>query len=119
MINILERSREFSKVDTYLMTIAPSIKSMKDVPDDTSIPYAGHIIFEDVKDTGEISEILSIITPDREVYSMQSETFKRSLKDIIDVMGEGASFSIKKISGKSKGGRDYINCELDITSVNE
>jgi len=116
MITIKERSREFTKVEEYLMTVAPSIISMKDVEDGTIIPVDGTITFLDTKDDGEESEILSIITPDKTVYSLQSQTFKRSLNDILNIMGEN-SFSIVKISGKTNAGRDYINCILDVNSV--
>ena len=50
MITIKSKSREFTKVEEYLMTIAPSIVSMKDVPDDTIIAVNGVLIFEDTKD---------------------------------------------------------------------
>ena len=116
MITIKERSREFTKVEEYLMTVAPSIISMKDVEDGTVIQFDGSITFMDIKDDGEESEILSIITPDKTVYSLQSQTFKRSLNDIINIMGD-QKFSIVKISGKTKAGRDFINCILDVNSV--
>ncbi len=116
MITIKERSREFNKVEEYLMTVAPSIISMKDVEDGTIIPVDGTILFLDTKDDGEENEILSIITPDKTVYSLQSQTFKRSLNDILNIMGD-APFSIVKISGKTNAGRDFINCILDVNSV--
>lgn len=116
MITIKETSRDFTEVEQYLMTIAPSIISMKDVPDDTRISVDGTLLFEDVKEqTGEVVEVLSIITPEKEVYSCQSATFKRSVKDIANIM-KGA-FTIIKQSGKTKAGRDYINCVLDIESI--
>lgn len=113
MINILETSRDFSEVEQYLMTIAPSIKSLKDVEDGTDIQVDGVLTFEDVKDTGEAVEIMSIITPDSEVYSCQSATFKRSLNDIAKIMKD-KSFTITKISGKTNAGRDFINCVLNV-----
>ena len=116
MITIKETSRDFTEVECYLMTIAPSIVSMKDVEDGTKINVDGFLTFEDVKDnTGEVVEVLSIITPEKEVYSCQSATFKRSVKDIANIM-KGA-FTIIKQSGKTKAGRDYINCTLDIESI--
>ena len=116
MVTVKETSREFSKVEQYLMTVAPSIVSMKDVEDGTKINVDGFLTFEDVKDnTGEVVEVLSIITPEKEVYSCQSATFKRSVKDIANIM-KGA-FTIIKQSGKTKAGRDYINCTLDIESI--
>ena len=75
------------------------------------------MLFDDVKeDTGEAVEIISIITPEKEVYCGQSTTFKRSIKDIRNIMKD-KPFSIIKISGKTNSGRDYINCTLDINSL--
>lgn len=116
MITIKETSREFTEVEQYLMTIAPSIVSMKDVEDGTKINVDGFLTFEDVKEnTGEVVEVLSIITPEKEVYSCQSATFKRSVKDIASIMK--GPFTIIKRSGKTKAGRDFINCTLDIESI--
>lgn len=117
MITIKETSREFDKVEQYLMTVSPAMKSMKDVEDGTKITVAGALMFEDTKEnTGETVEVLSIITPDKQVYSCQSATFKRSLKDIANIM-DGQEFTIIKTSGKTKAGRDYIDCQLDIASI--
>lgn len=117
MVEIVNQSREFTEVEKYLMTIAPSIKSMKEVEDGTVIEVDGTLTFNDTKeDTGETVEILSIITPDLQVYSCQSKTFKRSLEDISNIM-DGKKFAIVKISGKTNAGRDYINCTLDVNSV--
>jgi len=117
MVEIVKESREFTEVEKYLMTIAPSIKSMKEVEDGTVIEVDGTLLFNDTKeDTGETVEILSIITPDLQVYSCQSKTFKRSLEDISNIM-DGKKFAIVKISGKTNAGRDYINCTLDVNSV--
>lgn len=117
MVEIKECSREFTEVEQYLMTIAPSIISMKDVPDGTHITVDGTLTFEDTKEpTGEIANILSVITPEKKVYSCQSLTFKRSIRDISNIM-KGKSFTIVKTSGKTKAGRDFINCELDVESL--
>ena len=117
MIKIKEASRELTEVEQYLMTISPAIKSMKDVADGTHIQVSATLIFIDVKEaTGEESEILSILTPDNKVYSCQSATFKRSIKDIANIM-RGKEFTVIKTSGKTKAGRDYINCLLDVESL--
>lgn len=117
MIKIKEMSREFNEVEQYLMTIAPSIVSLKDAEDGEHITVDGILIFEDVKeDSGEIAEIMSIITPEKHVYSCQSATFKRSINDISTIM-KGKPFTVIKTSGKTKSGRDYINCVLDVESL--
>ena len=73
-------------------------------------------MLSNIKDNGDVQSIVSIITPDKKVYSGQSATFRQSLKDIEDVM-DGEKFSIIKISGKTKAGRDYINCTLDVAGL--
>ena len=116
MIKVTNTSREFNEIETYLMTIAPGIKSVKDVSDGTKISVNGWMEFEDEKDNGEVATVLSIITPEKEVFACQSQTFKRSLKDIATIM-KVFPFTIVKTSGKTKAGRDFVNCELDVSSI--
>lgn len=115
-ITINTQSRDFTEVEQYLMTLDRGIMPLKDVADNTSIPVAGYLTFTDEKDNGDSVDILSIITPDNEVFSCQSDTFKRSFDNIADIMHDKL-FSIIKISGKSKANRDFIDCTLDIKSV--
>lgn len=117
MVEIKTTSREFTEVEQYLMTIAPSIQSVKDIEDGTHITVNGILEFTDIKEnTGEATDVMSIITPDKKVYSCQSSTFKRSIKDISNIMG-GKEFTVIKTSGKTKAGRDFINCVLDTESL--
>ena len=117
MINIITDTMEYTEIEKYLMTISPSIESLKNVPDGEKIPVKKYMLFEDVKEnTGEAVEILSILTPDNKVYSAQSATVKRSFKDIVTIMN-GKPFTIIKISGKTKANRDFINCILDVESI--
>lgn len=117
MIQINEMSRDFNNVEKYLMTIAPSIVTLKDVETGTKITVDGWMFFTDVKEsTGEEVEVMSIITPDKQVYSCQSATFKKSVRDIATIM-EGKPFTIIKTDGTTNSGRKYINCILDIESL--
>lgn len=115
-ITINKQSRDFTEVEQYLMTLDRGIISLKDVEDKASIPVAGYLTFTDEKDNGDTVDILSIITPDNEVFSCQSATFKRSFDNIVNIMHDKA-FSIIKVSGTTKAGRPYIDCALDVKSV--
>ena len=116
MINIIS-NQEYNVIEKYLMTVSPSIVSMKNLPDGEKIAVKKYMIFQDVNEnTGEAVEILSILTPDNKVYSAQSATVKRSFNDIVSIMGD-KPFTIIKISGKTKSNRDFINCILDIESI--
>ena len=115
-ITINTQSKDFTEVEQYLMTLDRGIQSLKDVEDNTSIPVAGYLTFTDEKENGDSVDILSIITPDNEVFSSQSATFKRSFDNITNIM-HGKLFSVIKVSGTTKAGRPYIDCTLDVKSV--
>lgn len=116
MITIKNETRNFTKVEEYLLTIAPTIKTVKTLEDGDILNVAGYLEFVDVKEDGTTNELMSIITTDNKVYSTQSVTFKRSIKDIETVM-QGFPFTVKKISGQSKAGRKFVDCVLDIDSL--
>lgn len=116
MIKITDRSKELTKIQEYLMTASPAIEVIKNVPDGTSIPVAAWITFQDIKDTGEVTDLFSIITPDNHAYCCQSSTFIDYFVDIAGLMGD-EPFAIVKRSGKTKAGRDFVYCELDLDSI--
>lgn len=115
-ITINTQSRDFTEVEQYLMTLDRGIKSLKNVDDNTSIAVAGYLTFTDEKENGDSVDILSIITPDNEVFTCQSRTFMRSFDNITNIM-HGKQFSVIKVSGTTKNGRPYIDCALDVKSV--
>ena len=115
MIKVTNQTKEFTTIEKYLMTTAPTIKTVKTLQDGDVINVAGYLEFVDEKEDGTLAEIMSIITTDKAVYSTQSVTFKRSIKDIEAVMQ--FPFPVKKISGQSKAGRKFVDCVLDIDSL--
>lgn len=115
MIKVTNQTKEFTGIEKYLMTTAPTIKTVKTLQDGDVINVAGYIEFIDEKEDGTTAELMSIITTDKTVYSTQSVTFKRSIKNIEAVIQ--FPFPVKKISGQSKAGRNYVDCVLDIDSL--
>lgn len=115
MIKVTNQTKEFTEIEKYLMTTAPTIKTVKTLQDGDVINVAGYLEFIDEKEDGTSAELMSIITTDKAVYSTQSVTFKRSIKNIEAVMQ--FPFPVKKISGQSKAGRKYVDCVLDIDSL--
>lgn len=101
-------------VEKYLLTVSPAIETVKNVEDGTSIKVSEWCLFEDEKN-GETTELLSFMTPDKAVFCCQSKTFKRSFFDIQSLMGN--NFTIIKTSGKTKNGRDFVNCILDVSTL--
>lgn len=121
-MNITKTSRDFTKQEQYLMTKSPSIVSVKDIPDNTTIKVKGWLEFEDENNKGEVSQMLSIIGEQLDidtgelittVWSTQSATFKRGFHDL-DGIFAGSEFELKKISGLTKNERPFVNCDLAI-----
>lgn len=116
MIKIKETSRELTKAEQYMLTISPAILSLNKIEDGTKIPVDVYAVYDSVNDeTGDSTEILAILTKDKDVYATCSRTFKRSFYDMFSIFG--TDFTCEKISGETKAGRKYINCILDTASI--
>lgn len=112
-IEIKKTSRELTKVERYRLTLSPEIKTVQDVADDTVISVVAYCEFKDINEqTGEVSDLLGILDKDGTSYVTQSATFRRSFMDIADIFDDGEEFAIRKISGKTKADRPYVNCVL-------
>lgn len=115
MIITSKSSESFTKAELYRMTKSPSIVSVKSVADGTTMTPIGWLTFDDENNKGEVSHMMSIIgvgEDDQEVvWSCQSQTFKDNFMDLWELF-KGDNFKIKKLSGKTKAGREYVNCDL-------
>lgn len=114
MINIIEKSREFTKVEQYLLTQSQDAISLKDIEDGTSILVDGYIIY-DITKNDETKTLLSLITDEKKVYTTISQTFMNEFANIWELF-EGQPTSIIKKSGTTKNGRDFITCTLDVSA---
>lgn len=110
---IIEKSRELKPSEVYLLTMSPDAQSVKNL-EGARIEIDAYIVYEDVdKKTGEIKELLAILTPEREVIATNSATFKndfRKMWTLFQEMGEPLK-AIEVISGTSKSGRKYYTCK--------
>lgn len=109
-MTITMTSRELTKKESYKMTLAPTIKKMRDIVG-AQIDVSAFILYEDVNSDGKEQEILSVMDADGTVYATNSPTFKKDFAKIYEIM-DGEDFSIEVISGTSKAGREFITCTL-------
>lgn len=116
MIEIKNKSREFTKVEEYLMTKSNTCKPIKEVDDGEVLNVTGYIEYTDTKENGDVSDLIAIITEDNKTYAAQSKTFRNSLKDIFEIM-DMAVVPIKKVSGVTKSDRHYVDCELYVEGI--
>lgn len=111
MINIIQKSRDFDKRETYKMTLAQDIEKVSDNVGEV-VDVSGYLIFEDVKEDGETVKVCTVLDKDGRVFATNSETFIRNLQDIAGIF-EGEEFSVKFASGVSKNGRSFMYCTLE------
>lgn len=113
-MKIIFESREFTPTEKYLMTKSPSIISVKNVEDGALLEVKGYLHYEDEDQNGKTSHMTSIIgvsNGEQVVWSTQSKTFVDNFIDISEIF-DNSDFTIKKISGTTKAGRPYVNCDL-------
>ena len=111
-INAVSFTKEpLTKKQIYFATQGKENVSINELEDGFEITPVGYVEFVDTNNAGDEREVFTVIADDGQCYSTISKTFRESFLTIRDIM-EGEQFSIKKLSGKTKAGRDYIDCEL-------
>lgn len=113
-MNITKKSGELSIMEQYQLTMSPKIQRIKDCVGQR-FEVAKWCVYEDIdKKSGDTKEILSMMSPEGEVFATNSDTFKNDFKDILSLLESagmaGTVFSLEVITGKSKAGRDFFTC---------
>ena len=99
-----------SKVQRYALTMSPKMRNMKEVTPSV-LDIKAWCIYEDVDaKTQEPRPILSIMTPEGEVFGTNSATFMDDYAKMIDLFGPDGVEAVEVISGTSKAGREFITC---------
>lgn len=112
MKNITNKSRELTNQELYLLTMSPKAESVKKHVGER-IDVSAWVVFEDIdKKTGEVHEVLSVLTPDNEVFSSISPTFQNDFLDMAELFHNDFAFEV--ISGTSRAGREFVTCALAI-----
>lgn len=113
-MNITMKSGELTIMEQYQLTMSPKIRRIKDCVGQR-FEVAKWCVYEDIdKKSGDTREILSMMSPEGEVFATNSDTFKNDFKDILYLLESAGMaetvFSLEVITGKSKAGRDFFTC---------
>lgn len=116
-MKIIKSNFETTPMDVYTMTKSPEIMTVSKLADGEVLEVHKWIFYEDINGKEETVSLLSFKDENDRVYATQSDTFKGSFEEILDIIqntggGDNTLFTIKKISGTAKSGREYINCVL-------
>ena len=111
-VKIIRNSKDLNKTQLYFLTLNPSVKKMTDKSAEV-ITIDAWCVYEDISTTknGEekVSTILSVKTPDNEVYGTNSMTFIKSFLDMMDFFEEDVKHCLVDC-GTSKNKREFIQC---------
>lgn len=96
----------------YKLTKGADLKRIQD-SDGAQITVQNYVLYEDVKNNGDVYEILSIEAGDGTMYATNSRTFKEAFLDIKTICGDPADMvgeTVEVTSGTSKAGRTFYTC---------
>ncbi len=112
-MKITYQSKEkFTMKELYDLTQSPAIDKMSNHKDET-VSIGSYLIYEK-GDTENPQTVAVIQTNEGETFASNSPTFITAFRDILDmaaVAGEDIH-EIKVVGGTSRGGRNYITCQL-------
>ena len=97
-----------SKKDLYNLTMCPKTQKMTTAKG-SILEVAAWCLYDDVDKEGEVRRVLSIQTPEGEIFATNSATFQDDFQRMVDLF-DGVVSAIEVISGTSKGGREFIDC---------
>ncbi len=94
-------------------------KKIEGIPEGTVFPVDAFCIYEEEKERNKqgggteiyTQKVLTFVSGS-EKFGTISATFIKSFEEVLEIMGD-EKFSIVITGGTSKGGRAYVNCELD------
>jgi hypothetical protein len=110
-MEILKTSKQLTTKEKYFLTMAPNAQKMKDAVSQR-VEITAFCLYTDTNAKGEVQEILSIMTPEDEVFATISPTFKEDFFKLVDLFADNGETvnSIVVTSGTSKAGREFITC---------
>ena len=110
MVKITNKSQE---LEVYNMTKSHKLNTLKNLENGAKLEVAGFIEWEDInEETGEPTELMSLLTTDGTVYVTQSDAFKRDFFDIVEIFDHNFPITVEHGVGKSKAGREYHYCAV-------
>lgn len=108
-MQIIEKSREFTKREIYNLTHSPKSRKLSECED--VIQVSGFVVYAEDEEDGNRTEVTAILAEDGTVYATNSQTAKKELLFIHDLMA-GEPYSIEVVKGQSKNNRTYVTVTL-------
>lgn len=96
------------KKTLYELTKSPKVGKMRNATGSV-LEINAAIIYEDTNADGETRRILSIRTPEGELFATNSPTCVQEFEDLLDIFGEELR-CVEIVSMRARSGREFITC---------
>lgn len=111
MAQVIKDSGSISPEELYFMTKSPNVQKMT-TQKGKQIAVSKWAVYEEVDDNNIPMQILSVLTPDGEMFATNSPTFIKDFCEMVEFFnGYGMEVhTVEVISGRSKNDREFITC---------
>ena len=113
-MKIIRKTEGLTSADMYALTKGNDVQKMSDAKGEV-LNIAKYVLYEDEDQKGDVMVVLAVETVEGVRYATNSKTFTRNFSDIMSIYEAGnetppSTFNVG--CGKSKGGREYITCDI-------
>ena len=112
-MEIINASANLTTVQIYRLTRSPKTHKLSECVGQR-LEVDAWCVYQDAdKKTGEAKKILTMATPEGEVFGTNSPTFIESFLDMWELFEQAGEtvHAVNVISGTSKAGRTFVMCE--------
>lgn len=104
---LIKATNNFTKRD--LLNSKSGI-SLQDFSSNGDFPVTAAAIIEVVdEETGDIQNVTTLVTPDKDYVTSISQNIYETTQELIDIINEEGEVSVSVRKAKSKGGRDFLS----------
>lgn len=114
-MNIIKTNADLNNKKLLYKLTKAEAQRVQDLEQGVSFPVDLYALYDEPKmkkdGSTETQTVLAVVSGGMK-FATISQTFINSFMECVDLM-DGEPFSIIITGGTSKGGRQYVNCELD------
>lgn len=113
-MEIIKKTEGLNAADLYSLTKSSNVRKMADAKGET-LDVKKFVLYSDEDVNGNPMNVLAVETAEGGRYASNSKTFIRGFTDILamfEAAGEPLPTRFQVGSGRSKGDREYLTCDI-------
>ena len=113
-MDIIRKTEGLTSADLYALTKGNDVRKMMDAKGEV-LEIVKFVLYKDVDISGKEMIVLAVETANGAKYATNSKTFTRNFTDILAIYDEGKEAIPTRFivgSGRSKGNREYLTCDI-------